>query len=90
MEGAQLLKGKVERLHIGNRAGVFANVSMFTCCSEAAGTAEWAHCCAAQRNDQGITQAWLVAELLCVSPALSCCTSPEAVCPCSAHKMGFP
>lgn len=41
MEGAQLLKGKVERLHIVNRAGVFANVSMFTCCSEAAGTAEW-------------------------------------------------
>lgn len=90
MEGAQMLKGEVERLHIGIRAGAFANVSMFTHCSEAAGAAEWAHCWAAQRSDQGITQASLVAELLCVSPVLSCCTLPEAVCLCSAHKMGFP
>lgn len=85
-----MLKGEVERLHIGIRAGAFANVSMFTRCSEAAGAAEWAHCWAAQRSDQGITQASLVAELLCVSPVLSCCTLPEAVCLCSAHKMGFP
>lgn len=84
-----MLKGKVERLHIGNRAGVFANMSTFTCCREAAGAAEWARCCAAQRNDRGITQAALVAELLCVSPALSCCTLPQAVCPCSAPKTGF-
>lgn len=85
-----MLKGKVEGLHTGTRAGAFGNVSMFTRCSEAAGTAERAHCCAAQRSDHSITQALLVAELLCVSPALSCCPLPEAVCSCSAHKMGFP